>query len=115
MSLVPCVHYVVQNGLNNSVMEASMHCTVIMGALYLTGALLYAARIPERFMPGKCDIWFQSHQIFHVFVIVAAFVHYHGISEMAIYRLRHQDECLGTPAIDYDPNMIEVKGMAAVY
>lgn len=30
---------------------------------------------------------FQSHQIFHVFVIIAAFVHYHGITEMAMYRM----------------------------
>lgn len=30
---------------------------------------------------------FQSHQIFHVLVIAAAFVHYHGISEMAMYRV----------------------------
>jgi len=30
---------------------------------------------------------FQSHQIFHVLVIAAAFVHYHGISEMAMYRM----------------------------
>lgn len=30
---------------------------------------------------------FQSHQIFHVFVVAAAFVHYHGISEMAMHRL----------------------------
>jgi len=33
-----------------------------------------------------CD-QFQSHQIFHVLVIAAAFVHYHGISEMAMYRM----------------------------
>lgn len=33
------------------------------------------------------DIQFQSHQIFHVFVIAAAFVHYHGITEMAMYRM----------------------------
>jgi len=85
-----------------------------MGALYIIGAVIYAMRIPERFFPGKCDIWvsfrsnftlpctllhrnntdstiiveqFQSHQIFHVFVIVAAFVHYHGITEMAMYRM----------------------------
>ena len=57
-----------------------------MGAMYLTRAILYAAWIAERFYPGKCDIWFQSHQSFHVLVIVAAFVHYHGISEMAMYR-----------------------------
>ena len=30
---------------------------------------------------------FQSHQIFHVLVIAAAFVHYQGLSEMALYRL----------------------------
>lgn len=43
--------------------QASLHYMLIMGALYLTGALLYATRIPERFLPGKCDIWFQSHQV----------------------------------------------------
>ena len=64
-------------------------------------------RIPERFLPGKFDIWFQSHQvkfsskplcqstfsgkqllfqIFHVLVIAAAFVHYHGMADMAVYR-----------------------------
>lgn len=30
---------------------------------------------------------FQSHQLFHILVIAAAFVHYHGISEMAMYRV----------------------------
>jgi hypothetical protein len=30
---------------------------------------------------------FQSHQIFHLMVIVAAFVHYHGITEVAYIRL----------------------------
>jgi hypothetical protein len=30
---------------------------------------------------------FQSHQIFHVLVVAAAFVHFHGISEMAMYRM----------------------------
>jgi len=33
---------------------------------------------------------FQSHQIFHVLVIAAAFVHYQGISEMAVYRLTNK-------------------------
>jgi len=27
----------------------------IMGAMYVTGALLYAFRIPERWFPGKFD------------------------------------------------------------
>ncbi len=28
---------------------------------------------------------FQSHQIFHVFVVAAAFVHYHGISVTILF------------------------------
>jgi len=33
---------------------------------------------------------FHSHQIFHCFVIAGAFVHYHGISIMALQRLKVQ-------------------------
>ncbi|CAF4980095.1 unnamed protein product, partial [Rotaria magnacalcarata] len=52
---------------------------LIVASLYLIGACLYAARIPERLAPGLFDIWFQSHQLFHVFVVAAACVHYYGI------------------------------------
>ncbi|CAF0958382.1 unnamed protein product [Rotaria sordida] len=52
---------------------------LLVAALYLIGACLYAARIPERLAPGLFDIWFQSHQLFHVFVVAAACVHYYGI------------------------------------
>ena len=46
-----------------SVHMASLHYMVLMGVLYLTGALIYTTRMPERFFPGKFDIWFQSHQV----------------------------------------------------
>lgn len=67
-----------------------------MGGLYILGAVLYGCRIPERFLPGKFDIWFQSHQIFHVLVIAAAFVHYHGMTNMALHRLTKAGECNNT-------------------
>jgi len=86
--IAPATHYAVQNGWERSITEASLGWLVFMGFLYITGALFYAFRIPERFFPGKVDIWFHSHQIFHCFVIAGAFVHYHGISNMAIYRLQ---------------------------
>lgn len=49
---------------------------VLSGALYIAGALLYANRIPEKFFPGKFDYLGASHQIFHVFILLAAFCHY---------------------------------------
>jgi len=32
-------------------------------------------------------VQFQSHQIFHVFVVAAAFIHYYGMAEIANKRL----------------------------
>lgn len=53
-----------------------------------TGALLYGCRIPERFFPGKFDVLFHSHQVFHFLVDVAAFTHFHALVEILIYRTR---------------------------
>jgi adiponectin receptor len=49
---------------------------LLMGAIYLAGAVIYAMRIPERWKPGAFDLAFHSHQLFHVAVVVAACVHY---------------------------------------
>ena len=62
-SASPIIHLIKDNGLAYVVERGALYHALIMGALYITGACLYAARIPERFMPGKCDIWFQSHQV----------------------------------------------------
>ncbi|VDM47170.1 unnamed protein product [Toxocara canis] len=85
--VVPTMHFMITDGVKPLFEEASFHWLLLMAALYLLGAFLYATRTPERFFPGKCDIWFQSHQLFHVCVVAAAFVHYYGISEMAMNRL----------------------------
>ncbi|WOK95602.1 hypothetical protein Cni_G04309 [Canna indica] len=57
----------------------ALHTTgyeVLMGLLYGLGALVYATRIPERWMPGKFDIAGHSHQLFHVLVVAGAYTHY---------------------------------------
>lgn len=96
--IAPATHYSIQNGWEKSINEAALGWLVFMGFLYISGAMLYAFRIPERFFPGKVDILFHSHQLFHCFVIAGAFVHYHGISNMALHRL-HAGEC-PQPKID---------------
>lgn len=69
----------------------------LVALFYIGGAALYAMRIPERFFPGKCDIWFQSHQIFHVFVIIAAVIHYLNIHDIASLKSPY-----------HNPNMMDV-------
>ncbi|OAF65116.1 mPR alpha [Intoshia linei] len=85
--IIPAVHYVITDGFWKLFNEASMGWLLLMAFLYIFGAVIYALRFPERMYPGKFDIWFQSHQIFHVFVIAAAFVHYHGTLKIAKIRL----------------------------
>lgn len=96
--LLPAVHWLIsQDWINTESLRVSFIKLVLMGILYVAGTTLYALRIPERFFPGKFDVWFHSHQLFHFFVLCAAFVHYLGINEIAIYRVAHQG-CTCTPS-----------------
>lgn len=57
----------------------ALHTTgyeLLMGLFYGLGALVYATRIPERWMPGKFDIAGHSHQLFHILVVAGAYTHY---------------------------------------
>eukprot|EP00055_Hartaetosiga_balthica_P005563 m.16513 g.16513 ORF g.16513 m.16513 type:complete len:562 (+) comp4630_c0_seq1:126-1811(+) len=58
----------------------------ISAPLYLIGSFVFAMKLPERFFPGKLDIWFHSHQLWHIFVIAAAYAHYVGVYNMMHYR-----------------------------
>ncbi|KAJ1947065.1 hypothetical protein GGF37_000700 [Kickxella alabastrina] len=77
--LVPIIHGAILNGYSGAVDKMSLWYVVGMGVLYISGTLLYAFKIPERWRPGKHDVFLQSHQIFHIFVVLAALCHYVGI------------------------------------
>ncbi|KAL5283893.1 ADIPOR2 family protein [Megaselia abdita] len=99
--IVPAIHYSLMEGWFSQISQATLGWLILMGILYIIGAMFYALRVPERWFPGKFDLWGQSHQIFHVFVIAAAFVHYHGISEMAMYRVTVGECEVPHPPIDF--------------
>ncbi|XP_071187889.1 adiponectin receptor protein 2 [Salvelinus alpinus] len=84
--VVPTLHFVITEGLLRATTMGQMGWLLLMATLYISGACIYAARIPERFFPGKCDIWFHSHQLFHVLVVAGAFVHFHGVSNLQAFR-----------------------------
>ncbi|EPT02308.1 hypothetical protein FOMPIDRAFT_1029386 [Fomitopsis schrenkii] len=75
-AIFPVVHGLLTHGLRKLLYEMGFGWLVASGALYISGALLYANRIPERLSPGKFDYFFASHQIFHVCVVLAALSHY---------------------------------------
>ena len=46
------------------------------GTTYAFGAIIYALKIPERFIPKTFDIWLHSHSIFHWMILAAAMIHF---------------------------------------
>lgn len=46
-----------QEGWIKALNQASLGWLILMGLLYIIGTMFYALRIPERFFPGKFDIW----------------------------------------------------------
>ncbi|KDQ58613.1 hypothetical protein JAAARDRAFT_206498 [Jaapia argillacea MUCL 33604] len=75
-AVLPVTHALVFHGFQKLIREMGFGWLLLSAVLYIVGALLYANRIPERFAPGKFDIFFSSHQIFHVHVVLAALAHY---------------------------------------
>ncbi|KJZ80318.1 hypothetical protein HIM_00168 [Hirsutella minnesotensis 3608] len=67
-----------------------------MAAANLIGAAIYAARVPERWLLYRFDIYGASHQMFHLAVIVAACLHFHGILQAFLHVRSGLDICKAT-------------------
>jgi len=90
LSAIPIFHFLIRNGIPN-VAGLAFYGWFIMIAAYLGGAFIYAMKIPERWAPGKFDYLFHSHQIWHVCVVAAAYVHY--ASSVGLLRWRLDQHC----------------------
>ncbi|GMH13643.1 hypothetical protein Nepgr_015484 [Nepenthes gracilis] len=73
--VAPILHKLILYGQQPEAVKTTVY-EVLMGMFYGAGALVYAARIPERWKPGKFDIAGHSHQLFHVLVVAGAYTHY---------------------------------------
>uniref|UniRef100_A0A0N4ZBY6 ADIPOR-like receptor IZH2 n=1 Tax=Parastrongyloides trichosuri TaxID=131310 RepID=A0A0N4ZBY6_PARTI len=81
-AFVPILHYLYLYGVEKFVINGFLNL-MTMFFIDVLGAILYVTRVPERYFPGKCDYWFQSHQLFHVCVLIGAIVHNQCINIMA--------------------------------
>ncbi|KAG6116896.1 hypothetical protein E4U14_008270 [Claviceps sp. LM454 group G7] len=79
--VVPVIHGVTIYGYSGLEHRMSISLVIAQGAMYIIGAVLYAMRWPERSSPGSFDIWGSSHQIFHMFVLLAAATHFYGMAK----------------------------------
>lgn len=94
-SAIPAIHASMLFGWEHTMGAAQLPYMVMMGATYIAGAAIYGFRVPERWWPGKFDYWLHSHQVFHVFVVVAATLHYVGMARALrwTYTMGQQGYC----------------------
>jgi len=55
--VIPAGHFVITDGLSHAFNYAALGWIILMAFLYIIGAVVYAARVPERIWPGRFDIW----------------------------------------------------------
>jgi adiponectin receptor len=86
-AVIPLLHGLLLFGPRALDATLSLRWVVCQGALYIAGAGIYAARVPERLAPGRFDVLGCSHQIFHGLVLLAAGVHLRGL--VLAFRAKH--------------------------
>ncbi|XP_065175124.1 adiponectin receptor protein 2-like [Sycon ciliatum] len=86
MSLVPVFHVLSLYGWTVACHNVAMMSLIYMGISYVSGAIIYMLRVPERFFPGKCDIVLHSHTIFHILVFIGCLLTYDSMHTMAFTR-----------------------------
>ncbi|KAJ5759046.1 hemolysin-III channel protein Izh2 [Penicillium odoratum] len=77
--IAPLVHGVAVFGFSQMMRQSGAPFYIAEGVLLGLGAVVYTARVPESFGPGKFDIFGSSHQIFHVLVVLATVLQFAGI------------------------------------
>jgi adiponectin receptor len=79
--IVPAVHsYFLLQTIPHNYTDGSFdevyHRLYIMYGLYTIGVLFYMSKFPESRFPGQFDIWFNSHQWWHLLVVCGTLVHW---------------------------------------
>lgn len=89
----PVIHGLFLYGWDAMWVRSGMPYYLLEGLVYGLGAFFFITRIPESVWPGGFDIWFSSHQLFHVFVVLASLVHLYGIWSAYDWNYQHQRVC----------------------
>ena len=63
------------------------------GFFFVFGAFVYYKKFPERKYPGRFDYFGQSHNIWHVFVLLGGITHF--LASLANYYGRRMQKCPG--------------------
>ena len=76
---LPAGYHMITQGIESG----ALFNLVISLLSFSSSVVFYITRIPEKLFPGSFDIWFHSHQIFHVLVVCGSYFHIRFIIAIA--------------------------------
>ncbi|TGO19419.1 hypothetical protein BTUL_0004g00550 [Botrytis tulipae] len=92
-AIIFIVHSIIIYGISLQYKRLSLGWIVGMAGLNFVGALAYSLRIPEKYFPGRFDLYGNSHQILHCMVVLAALAHFAGLVQSFDYLHSGIEEC----------------------
>lgn len=92
-AVVFVLHGIVLHGWTVQNRRMSVDWMGLMALFNLTGAVIYAARVPEKWRPLDYDIYGSSHQVLHVAVVLAGLAHMFGLFRAFDYLHTHGSVC----------------------
>jgi adiponectin receptor len=85
--LIGCYFYEVHN------MIFCLFFSVSIRTANNASVYLHQRRFPERYYPGRFDFWWQSHTIWHLFVVGAVCMHLLGLLSALDYDYHNRSTC----------------------
>lgn len=92
---VPLITWLLR-GTTSEADALAQQASMIATACGFVGAVFFVGKIPERWFPGMFDVWFASHQIWHVFVAIGPMLCLVAGQYALAHQLEHQagqDHC----------------------
>ncbi|KAF3314267.1 hypothetical protein TWF173_004873 [Orbilia oligospora] len=74
-AMLPIFQAIGTLGWDRACTEIGAQWYLAEGISLLVGVSLFVGRMPERFWPGKFDVWGHSHQLFHTFAVAGTGFH----------------------------------------
>jgi len=78
-SLIPLVHWVILEGYHSYEVQNVLWRIIFMFGMFGLAFVFYITKFPERLSPGRFDLFLNSHQIWHIISMLAAYWQYHSL------------------------------------
>lgn len=82
----PVGHFVLMKGWEVASERIGVQWYLAEMAVMVVGVGIFVARVPERWRPGRFDVWGHSHQLFHLCALIG--VAFHFVALLVGYRYR---------------------------